>query len=249
MPYLDQLPLFQQFDFTYPASNCAFNYSGANCNFAMLANGGLPSAAHINAQVAGTKLAVFECASEPGHPLGNPTTTLYAADNAYAEFTGLRTNYLFSSGHFEDYSAPFAAGVAGTGMFGNNGAARFAHVIDGLSNTIMVGESRQQQCNNVYGPRWGSGTHTAVHGHVADAYHRINYPCGTDPNCNCGATAAVPLPYPRNMLQYAWGFGSWHAGGAHFLMGDGTVRFFADEMPLGTIQALATIAGGESVDF
>jgi prepilin-type N-terminal cleavage/methylation domain-containing protein/prepilin-type processing-associated H-X9-DG protein len=243
LPYLEQADIYRQFDFTYPASNCAFNTSGANCNQGMLANGGLPNANHINAQLVSIDLAVFNCPGDPGNPLGNPTTTLASSSQAYAEFTGRRTNYLFSSFRFHDYSNPYKVSTAGTGMFGNNGAARFKQVTDGLSTTLMVGESRQEGCSDLYGPRWGSGTHTAVHGHVNDAFHRINYPCGSDPACNCGG----PLPVPRNLLQYAWGFGSWHPGGANFVMGDGAVLYLTDDLPLATLQGLASINAGETV--
>src|SRR5262249_297818 len=153
----------KRFDFAYPASDSAFSTSGAMCTHDMLANGGVNA---NNADVVSTYLRVFTCPTDPGHP-HNPQTTPYSSSQAYAETTGRRTNHLLSSYRTHDYSAPYAAGDVHSGMFGNNGAARFADVTDGLSNTLMVGESRQQGCSNSYGPRWGSGTHTAVHGHVA----------------------------------------------------------------------------------
>jgi prepilin-type processing-associated H-X9-DG protein len=45
-------------------------------------------------------------------------------------------------------------------------------------------------------------------------------------------------------------FGSWHPGGANFLMADGAVRFVSESIDLGTYHALATAAKGELVyDF
>jgi hypothetical protein len=45
-------------------------------------------------------------------------------------------------------------------------------------------------------------------------------------------------------------FGSYHVGGAHFTMGDGSVRFISENIDLNLYQALATYKGGEPVgDF
>ena len=48
--------------------------------------------------------------------------------------------------------------------------------------------------------------------------------------------------------QHADGFGSNFAGGAHFLLGDGSVRFFSDKTDPAVLEAFATPAGGEEVD-
>ena len=43
-------------------------------------------------------------------------------------------------------------------------------------------------------------------------------------------------------------FGSQHTGGANFCFADGSVRFIANAIPLGTLQSMTTLAGGEIVD-
>jgi hypothetical protein len=48
--------------------------------------------------------------------------------------------------------------------------------------------------------------------------------------------------------QQADGFGSNFAGGAHFLMGDGSTRFLSDRTDPEVLKAFATLAGGEEVD-
>ena len=39
--------------------------------------------------------------------------------------------------------------------------------------------------------------------------------------------------------------GSFHVGGAQFLMGDGAVRFLSENMHMATYQAVSTRSGGE----
>jgi prepilin-type processing-associated H-X9-DG protein len=51
----------------------------------------------------------------------------------------------------------------------------------------------------------------------------------------------TPAQIPLNDLF----FGSFHPGGAHFAMADGSTHFLADQTDLTILQDLATIAGGE----
>ncbi len=41
--------------------------------------------------------------------------------------------------------------------------------------------------------------------------------------------------------------GSWHVGGAHFVFGDGSVRFLSENMHMATYQAVSTRKDGEVV--
>lgn len=58
---------------------------------------------------------------------------------------------------------------------------------------------------------------------------------------NCCKAADHTKPGPRD----AWGFGSWHPGGANFLFCDGSVRFLPDAISFPLFQALNTANGGE----
>ncbi|MGZ3382900.1 MAG: H-X9-DG-CTERM domain-containing protein [Isosphaeraceae bacterium] len=46
--------------------------------------------------------------------------------------------------------------------------------------------------------------------------------------------------------SWSW-VGSFHTGGANFLLGDGSVRFLDAGVPAATLRQLSTISGGESV--
>jgi prepilin-type N-terminal cleavage/methylation domain-containing protein/prepilin-type processing-associated H-X9-DG protein len=51
-----------------------------------------------------------------------------------------------------------------------------------------------------------------------------------------------------NLLNYHLAARSYHTGGVNVALGDGSVRFVTDSIPLATWRALGTIAGGEVVD-
>lgn len=99
------------------------------------------------------------------------------------------------------------------GMFGYNRVTRFQDVLDGLSNTLMVGEVRDN-----LGP-WAAG----------------------------GPGTIRPLT-DKPYINGPNGFGSRTPGGAHFLLGDGSVRFVSENIDPGVMEALTTIRGGERVD-
>lgn len=157
-----------------------------------------------------------------------------------------RGNYLFNTGHYTDYDRPypwFQAQGAGynryMGVFGNDGAATLAEIRDGTSMTIALGESKQgtkgKTCT-CYGPFWGAGVHTAVHG-------RTTYEPGLAATVRSGPyslTGLYDMIYSsinfdlslgyRRQEQYAWQWGSYHPSGALFLFCDGSVHFINDDI-------------------
>jgi prepilin-type N-terminal cleavage/methylation domain-containing protein/prepilin-type processing-associated H-X9-DG protein len=118
----------------------------------------------------------------------------------------------------------------GNGVFYRSDGKRRLTLIgitDGTSNTFMIGEDM----------------------------HSFDQHCGGWPYPNyTNATCAIPLNYPDSGNTYAdwpdrYSFHSQHFGGANFCFADGSVRFIEDGINLQTYYALATIAGGETVDL
>jgi prepilin-type processing-associated H-X9-DG protein len=152
-----------------------------------------------------------------------------------------RSNYLFNTGNYTDYDQDWSQTLRGyRGPFGNNGATALARVTDGTSTTISVGESTQKHTNSLYGPYWGTGTHTAVHGrtYVISTYFNAT------PN----------FPYPggcwddhERPCTYAWGFGSNHSGLTNFVFLDGSVHAIRDGIDVGVFRALGTPDGSEVI--
>ncbi|OAI38694.1 hypothetical protein AYO40_01685 [Planctomycetaceae bacterium SCGC AG-212-D15] len=233
LPYIEQDALFRQYDVTYPSSNSCWNTTNT------LANGGINAG---NTAVVGERIRIYECPADKEPPVADePGTGPYARSNAR------RSNYLFSCGKTNDYSPTYSMTYSGSGAFGTNGGAVLTKIGDGTSNTIAIGESKQDHTYSGYGPYWGSGTHTAVQGYVGPVWAGTLPPDGFNVNFPWGRIVDGQTGQ-AGLLQYAWGFGSWHLGGANFVFCDGSVRFIPDSISFPVFQALNTVNGGEVVD-
>jgi prepilin-type N-terminal cleavage/methylation domain-containing protein/prepilin-type processing-associated H-X9-DG protein len=224
LPYIEQDNLFKQYDFNYPS--CNSNWTGGT-----LANGGINAG---NTAVVGTRIKIYECPSDAEPAIENEGGT-----GPYSRQNARRSNYLFSCGQITDYSQPSENSAIYAGAFGHNSRTKLSEIRDGLSNTIGVGESVQLKngtpgTSTLFGPYWGSGTHTASQGYTPNGDPRFNINGPFDPNCKTGANCA-----------YAWGYSSFHSNGANFLMLDGSVRFITQSIPYPTFYALNTRSGGE----
>jgi len=221
LPYIDQAPLYNMYNFNVCSS--------------MSSPYGRPVSGTdvTNQLIYSQKMAVYTCPSDPGgsatYNNGPGATGFYSSNNAR------RSNYLFASGGHTDYSGSYdsTSGVD-QGPFGNDGAASTATFSDGLSNTVLVGESTQlRKTDTAYGPYWGAGVHTCCHGYT---------PAGT-PSFNINADYAGD----RSLRQYAWGFGSYHVGGAHFVLGDGAVRFISENISYTLFANLNRVRDGQII--
>ena len=233
LPYIEQENLFRQYNYLQ-ISNGSNPYSQPM---------GPDPAGNTNRIVGAAQVKTFVCASD-----ANPAPTIVAADAAgtfyergvNGTFPGVtRSNYLFNTGYYTDYDRDFeVTAIWARGPFGNNGAANLM-MRDGTSNTIAIGESVQikEGTSSLFGPYWGSGTHTATIGYTPSGDTRFNVNAPFDPNCSPRGPRCV----------YAWVYSSFHSGGANFAMCDGSVRFIRDSIPYPSFFALNTRGGGEVV--
>jgi prepilin-type N-terminal cleavage/methylation domain-containing protein len=224
LPQLDQSPMYNIYNFNVPSSI-------SNPVGKPLAGGATTDAA--NKPVYSTNMPVFVCPSDTYPAPAVSSGTINQQTDYYERNQVRRANYLFSTGGYNDYSSGWSANLSSNlelGAFGNDNAASLSDIKDGASNTILVGEARQIGTSSSFGPYWGAGVHTCCHGQTSRSVAAQT--CGT---------AQVPYGIMYGSInfdnscsaqqkQYAWQFGSFHAGGAHFLMGDGAVRFISNSV-------------------
>lgn len=223
LPMLDQGPLYNRINF----SRSCLDTTGNN-NQALLA----------------TPLAAFRCPSDSG-----PQTWVIGSEDGSGDLATLaNANYVGSFGSgvpgtddgyggllsWEDYiEANPNRQVQGTGMFWHNSNLRFRDVTDGLSNTVCVGEHKTNLRPDPAHPdeQWFS-TWGAVIPEGEEAVARVL------------GLADHPPNHPDTHLD---DFSSSHTGGAHFMFGDGRVRFLTENVDLNLFKAISTRSGGEVV--
>jgi prepilin-type N-terminal cleavage/methylation domain-containing protein len=216
LPQIDQAPLFEQLgvnDFTLRQ---------------VLATG---TGATGKAPLLQTPLAVYRCPTDPG---GNNGANLVHQDRHFGggvgtgegslgNFLPAVSNYMGVAGNRERTASQAAANTNGmddtNGIFSWNSRVAERDVVDGLSNTFMVGERDAETCR---GGTWigvrnaWSGTGARGHWVVLGGAH--------------GASTVLNAPPWNGNNLCGEGFSSLHAGGAHFLLGDGSVRFISENI-------------------
>jgi prepilin-type N-terminal cleavage/methylation domain-containing protein len=119
------------------------------------------------------------------------------------------------------------------GMFNRLGCKiTLASVTDGLSNTIMIGESLPKQHDHLAHNAWAGQNDGNMHcTTIIPINHRSDY---HDPN---GDRCVNP---DRNYQNWnvSWGFKSNHSGGTNFVFGDGSVHFINQSIDHRTYQLL-----------
>jgi prepilin-type N-terminal cleavage/methylation domain-containing protein/prepilin-type processing-associated H-X9-DG protein len=219
LPYLDQLPLYQQLGIE---TNNTFLNSAP-----LLADG----------------LTVFWCPSDNAQGL-NPSTTranLQGQPIATSNYKGV-TGDCWAYGTYVNQAGNCAGKdglTAGTGIFNRDDSKlpmKLAKISDGTSNTFLAGEDIPEADAHCTWPY--------ANGSIATCAIPPNFalpPQGINP-----ATGAAYDIY--NDWPYLYSFRSRHSGGLHFAFADGAVHFINTSISLTTYRALATINGGETVE-
>ncbi len=222
LSYMDKEALANQFDY-----NVAMQGLNTGCCCSLVGNtaGALAGNPANHSNILNQQQPQFICPSDAGAP-DQGVGTCYGTTTGTG---GAKTNYDFitSRGDFSCNNWSVQASDQKR-MFGENSGSRPASVVDGLSNTLMVGETTL----NVYNGRtssWGyrgwvmTGVDVETTG-----INRWYY--------------AVGVPVIPERLG-SWGqAGSSHTAGAHFTMGDGSVRFLSENMNLTLLTNLAKMA-------
>lgn len=259
LPYIEQAPLKQQYNMNVPAAN-EFGTAG-----------------QANVALIQTPLNAFVCPSAPGGAAGRlydgalpagggvgipllPALTWRAAPSDYCVPTGVLgvfANIAYASfpggaggsrhGVMRDHITIVGAGVTG------NPATGFAGIVDGSSNTWLLGE--RTGGNDIYSK---TQSWTAAPAAIKQQLVGANGGGWGDPLNGehwLGGTLASGLPFPpqqgpcpincTNLRGY--GFHSFHPGGCHFLVADGSVSFVSETADAFSIAGRITREKGEVV--
>lgn len=160
------------------------------------------------------------------------------------------TNYF---GIHNDFETPID--VNQNGIFYLNSSVRHEQVLDGTSNTIYVLEGRQDSGCDL---GWMSGTRSSLRNAVLLTNQAAIMAPPPQPSPvygshltyggNVTTAAQQEIQNLRSNLNYVGGPSSYHVGGYHTAMGDGSVRFISVNISINTLHQLTHRADGEMVD-
>lgn len=167
----------------------------------------------INVEIIKTPIPTFLCPSEPAPELVD------IGPHDHGDFMVGRSNYSGVFGSTEVEDGP----TQGNGAFFANSRLPLNEFRDGLSNTMLVGERRND---------FGTISWVGAVDEIEDPFLRI---------------VGVADHGPNNPGGNFEDFRSYHPAGINVVMGDGSVHFLSNSIDELTFQALATRAGGEVV--
>lgn len=250
LPYLDQAPLYNQINMNAPMMTGPTAYPAAE-----LAR---------NEALGRTVLTVFMCPSSPAPPTSSYTfpagafsasppyppqnATFLAARCDYSGTTGVRGtfgNIAYNNNQGGDREGILR--MAGTG----GDVGRIRDVVDGTSNTFMIGE--RTGSNQLYIKTTPISSHPQIPAALFPVYQSTNGGSWPDPlvyeQWLQGALydgTGMGGPCPINCTNIRGnGFHCFHTGGAHFLMGDGAVKFISENISAFLFAASITRKKGE----
>jgi prepilin-type processing-associated H-X9-DG protein len=207
LPYVEQQALYDKFDFSngpWPADTSNWNAGG-------------------NVDPIAQRVPTYVCPSDNSEPT-----------KQYAKNVAATGNYAFVTGKYGPSMALHNdVKYYNTGIFYYLKAHRIADVLDGLTNTMFVGEVIESHS----GPSSNIWSYASIHA-----------------NCQRSTENPINTPPGEGVVYNSstWGpvngaFGSRHPGGANFVFGDGHVSFLSETIDLGSYRALSTRAGNETI--
>jgi prepilin-type N-terminal cleavage/methylation domain-containing protein len=225
-PYMDQAPRYNAMSTFYPdpISNLGpWRITAAPSNGADPIWGPVPG---------------LDC---PSSSLGNRSPDIISSTLPHIVSQGA-LHYRACSGRVEDLANPadpVSHQWANSGIIFPHSAIRIADITDGTTNTILLGESSSSQgwtaalksgWGGIQPWTWGMYWYVDNRRLTVDSKH-----------------ITFPINFKGSFGNNTTPFTSFHTGGAHFLLADGSGRFISENIDLNTLKALGTRAKGEVI--
>lgn len=248
LPYIEQDPLYKQWDFVTPLSNGTTGRSA-------------------------TRIKLYLC---PSHPAADRTITIGSGVYALTTYGGNGGTRPFPPALSPVDGVFFTTGP-GSQPAPHQRGVRLDHVKDGTSNTLLLGERIIGDSNlDTFLGAWSAGVITPppdpplqsvaayavwapppgpnAAGGLLGATAPINYRHGSiwSPPTSPfpGVPPPPPPPVPWSTLGPQWwarlgAYGSFHSQGVNVALADGSVRFLSATTSLPVLAALSTRAAGD----
>lgn len=217
----------------------------------------LPCWDPVNAAAVQTPVSIYICPS--ARNIGPTVGITDINKNVLNGAVFARANYVHNVGWNDIWSSPAGTDyddpVLGcNGVMYRNSRIRIAQVTDGMSNTVFAGERTPYLADAVWAGVVPDGKHYSYNEFASSGTggKGINYDnCGSYVGANSGPSI---YEYPQIIHPPNWPGGhtdqmhSDHTGGCNILMGDGSVRFLADNIRLSTWKALCSRGDSDIID-
>ena len=228
LPYIEQSALYERFERIRRERAEVIDWFGKTPEY-------------TNNLIGNEHLDAMDC---PAHPLNNEKL-----DNGTNMEHLARGNYAACYGK-QGYGSVYGNNPALGGLFGNNSKIKIEQVSDGLSNTVCISELKYRQPSTT-GPSFedsrGVWSYATMGG---DTFTTTNGPNSTVPDrvWGCRNFPAEGMPCVQGGSPYRDNHAaarSYHSGGVNVSLGDGSVRFVRDSIPLAVWQGMGSRGGGE----
>ena len=223
LPFLDQAPLYNQLNLNLDAT------------------------VSPNIDLADQVVPIFRCPSDTNQGVFSVTD----GSNTYQLSSA---NYVGVFGYGSLTMTP--GNPAQKGILYRNSNVRVRDVIDGTSNTIVAGErSHQHQFVGAASFIEADSTWYAAIPNATRPAGMMSMPSMTEGPASLilghvgqpAMMSMMAMHHPPNTTNHIANFSSKHEGGAHFLLGDGAVRFLSENMSYEIFQRLGMIADGNPI--
>ena len=238
LPYVEQEALFRRFNLGEASGRTDNDVAVRNANGTLVGN----PVSNGNAAAASSVVPAFLCPTDMSTPaLGRLRGGHYGPGGS---FEGAATNYDFITSD-SDYSVCNNWRSSGAKrMFGENSTTRIGDVQDGLSITLMLGETTRWHVNGAaFAWAYRTWVMTGIDPGTSDA--GINH--WHLPHVHPTWESPPYFPVVGRLRTWWAAAGSLHTNGCNFAFGDGSVRCLSQHTDTTTLERLCRIADGQVV--